>query len=674
MTDSNYPSFLDAEPIPSGRNDPTDPNIAWRPSAGYLQRSRLRAFMEANEVTTFNELLNRAGVAPEWFWEAVVRDLDLQFYKPYENILDTSRGWPWATWFNGAQYNYVHDALDKRAVRSSNGTVPRDAGRPAIIFEGEEGVIRTLTYAQLHTQVCKFANGLRSLGVVEGDRVGLFMPFTPEVAIAMLACGKIGAVLIPIFSGYAAPSIAARLNDGGAKVLITTDGATRRGKPIAMKEVADAAADASPTVEKVIVHRRIGNQVPWNSKRDVWWEDLIDGQLDECDSVHTDAEQLYMLIYTSGTTGKPKGAQHVHAGFPVKGAQDMAHCFDVQPGDILFWYTDIGWMMGPWAISGALMLGATLFMYDGTPDFPDADRLWAMIERHKITHLGISPTAIRALMTHGNEWVEKHDLSSLQFLGSTGEPWNPDPWWWYLNTVGGGRCPIINYSGGTEISGGILCCNPLLPIKPTSFNAPVPGMAADVVDEQGNPVRGAVGELALRGPWPGMTRGFWGDPDRYESTYFSRVPGLWVHGDWAMIDDEGYWYILGRSDDTIKVAGKRLGPAEVESAAVGHPLVSEAAAIGVPDELKGEVVVVFAVLRRGAEQTDLLREEITAAIVNQLGKSLAPKKILFVSDLPKTRNAKIMRRVIRARYLDEPLGDISSLENPAAVDEIGMAK
>ncbi len=665
-----YPSRLEATNIPCGQDDPHASDIAWRPTPFYLERSRLKAFIERQGVTDFEELLNKAAASPEWFWKAAIEDLGVEFYTPYTKVMDTSRGWQWTTWFTGAKYNYVHDALDKHAAGEG-----RD--RTAIIFEGEEGVASkmvALTYGQLHAEVCRFANGLRSLGVKEGDRVGLYMPFTPEVAIAMLACGKIGAIFIPIFSGYAAPSVASRLNDCGAKVLVTADGFTRRGKPVAMKEVADQAADEAPSVEKVVVYRRLGRDVPWNEHRDVWWDSLMEGQSARCESVHTDAEQLYMIIYTSGTTGKPKGAQHVHCGFPIKGAQDMAQCFDVQPGDIMFWYTDIGWMMGPWAISGALMLGATLFMYDGTPDYPEPDRVWAMLERHHITHLGISPTAIRALMSQGDEWVDKHNLSSVLFLGSTGEPWNPDPWWWYFNKVGGGRCPVINYSGGTEISGGILCCNPLLPIKPTSFNAPVPGMAADVVDEQGNAVRGAVGELALRGPWPGMTRGFWGDQQRYIETYFSRIPGLWVHGDWAEVDDDGYWYILGRSDDTIKVAGKRLGPAEVESAAVSHPAVSEAAAIGVPDQLKGESVIVFTILRPQHQPSDALRTEITEAIIGQLGKSLAPKRVLFVNELPKTRNAKIMRRVIRAKYLSEDLGDISSLENPSAVEEIGKAR
>jgi acetyl-CoA synthetase len=666
MNGQTYPSRISATSIPSARDEPDVGGIAWRPTPRYLERSRLCSFMDRLQVPDFETLLNKAAESPEWFWDSVVKDLALEFYSPYQQVLDTSEGWQWTKWFVGSKYNYTHDALDKHAAGAR-----RD--QPAIIFEGEDGIVRTLTYGELHAEVCKFAHGLRSLGVNEGDRVGLYMPFTPEVAIAMLACGKIGAIFIPIFSGYAAPSVASRLNDCTAKVLVTADGFTRRGKLVAMKEVADEAANAALSIEKVIVYRHLGRDIPLREGRDVLWEDLVAEQPSGLETVRTDAEQLYMIIYTSGTTGKPKGAQHVHCGFPIKGAQDMAHCFDVQPGDILFWYTDIGWMMGPWAISGALMLGATLFMYDGTPDFPEPDRVWAMVERHRITHLGISPTAIRALMAHGDDWVDKHDLSSLMFLGSTGEPWNPDPWWWYFNKVGGGRCPIINYSGGTEISGGILCCNPLLPIKPASFNAPVPGMAADVIDDKGEPVRGAVGELVIRGPWPGMTRGFWGDPQRYLETYFSRVPGVWVHGDWAEVDEDGYWYILGRSDDTIKVAGKRLGPAEVESAAVSHPAVSEAAAIGVPDELKGEAVVVFAILRPKHEPTDALRKEISEAIIAQLGKSLAPKRILFVTEVPKTRNAKIMRRVIRAKYLGEPLGDISSLENPSAVEEIARA-
>jgi acetyl-CoA synthetase len=381
-----------------------------------------------------------------------------------------------------------------------------------------------------------------------------------------------------------------------------------------------------------------------------------------------------MIIYTSGTTGRPKGAVHVHGGFPVKAAQDMAHCMDIQEGDVVFWFTDIGWMMGPWLIAGALMLGATVVVYDGTPDFPDESRVWSMVERHKVTHLGISPTAIRGLMRAGEGPVRKHDRSSLFALASTGEPWNPESWWWYFRTVGDTRCPIINYSGGTEISGGILGCTTWTDIKPGSFRGPVPGMAADVVDEQGRPLLGAVGELVLRAPWPGMTRGFWKDRERYLETYWSRIPDVWVHGDWARIDEDGFWYIQGRSDDTLKIAGKRVGPAEVESAAVANASVGEAAAIGVPDELKGEAIVVFAVARPGVTVDAALERSVSDTIAEQLGKPLRPKTVRFVRQLPKTRNGKILRRLIRGAYLGmTDLGDTSSLEDPRALDEVRAA-
>jgi len=386
-----------------------------------------------------------------------------------------------------------------------------------------------------------------------------------------------------------------------------------------------------------------------------------------------DAEDPLMVIYTSGTTGRPKGAVHTHCGFPVKAAQDMAFGTDVHSGDVIFWLTDMGWMMGPWLVFGSLILGATMCLYDGAPDYPGPDRLWALAERHALTHLGLSPTLVRALVRFGAEPVKKHDLSRLRFFASTGEPWNPEPWLWLFNVVGEGKRPIINYSGGTEISGGIVMANPLLPLKPCAFSAACPGIAADVVDEAGQPVRNAVGELVIRQPWIGMTRGFWKDPQRYEDTYWSRFPGMWVHGDFAAIDADRQWYILGRSDDTIKVAGKRLGPAEVESILVAHPAVLEAAAIGVPDEVKGSAVVGFCVLRPGQVGTPELREELMARVAAELGKPLKPRDIRFVRDLPKTRNAKVMRRLIRAAYLGQPLGDTSSLENPQAVEEIGRA-
>ncbi len=635
---------------------------AWTPSEEYRNRSRLRAFARAHGHEDYASLLRWSQTDLPGFWRAVERDLDLVWTKRYEDVLDDSLGIPWTTWWTGGRMNYVATALRSRL----------GPDRIAVIAEGEEGTVRRVSYGQLARDVAAFGNGLRGLGVAKGDRVGIFMPMTYECVVAVLAVGMIGAVYIPIFSGYGADAIAGRLRDCDASVLICADGFYRRGQVVPMKETADAAVASVPSITRVVVAERVGRSFA-RQDRDVRWRDVQGGDAPAFED--TAAEDPFMVIYTSGTTGKPKGAVHVHGGFPVKAAQDLAHCFDLQDGDVILWSTDIGWMMGPWLIAGGLMLGATIVLYDGTPDFPDASRMWSIVERHKVTHLGISPTAIRGLMRSGEEPVRRHDLSSLFVLGSTGEPWNPDPWWWYFRNVGGSRCPIINYSGGTEVSGGIVGCTTWTPIEVGSFIGPCPGILADVVDEQGRPVRGAVGELVIRKPWPGMTRGFWkdgrGDDSRYIQTYWSRWPDIWVHGDWARIDDAGYWYIEGRSDDTLKVAGKRVGPAEVESAAVAHPAVSEAAAVGVPHEIKGEAIVVFCVLRPGREAGEALATEVKDKVAELLGKPLRPEAVRFVAQLPKTRNAKILRRVIRGAYLGkQDLGDLSSLENPQAVEEI----
>ncbi len=648
--------------------DGEDDEIVWRPNAEYLERSRLRRFMAAQGIATFEDLLTRAASEPEWFWGAVVADLDLQFYTPYERVMDDSRGREWTTWFPGGRYNWVHNAVDKYAVGER-------ADALALVWAGDDEQTRELTFRELHRAANQLAGALASLGVGAGDRVGIFLPMLVETVVATLAVGKLGAIFIPIFSGYGAESVATRLRDAEARCLITADGFYRRGGTVPMKATADEAVATAPSVEHVVVVRRLGrDDTPMAAGRDVWWDAAVAGQPEAFDTARTNAEDPFMIIYTSGTTGTPKGALHTHDGFPIKATQDMAHCFDVGPDDTLLWLTDLGWMMGPWAIIGTLTLGATLVIFEGTPDYPRPDRLWELVERHKVTVCGVAPTVIRALMAQGDAWPNGRDLSSLRVLGSSGEAWNPGPWRWFFEAVGGGRCPIINYSGGTEISGGILSSFTILPLKPTCFSAPVPGMDVDVVDDAGAPLRGAVGELVIRNTWPGMTRGFWRDPDRYLDAYWSRFPGLWVHGDFAQINADGYWYILGRSDDTIKVAGKRVGPAEVESAAVGHLAVQEAAAIGVPHPVKGDAIVVFIVLRAGHAPDEPTRLAIEARIVNELGKALKPEGLKFVADLPKTRNAKVMRRVIRARYLGLPLGDITALENPAAVEAIGEAR
>ena len=644
-------------------------DVAWRPTAELLRDARLARFLRMTGEPSLDRLQARASANPGWFWGAAADDIGIAWQRRPHEVLDATHGPAWIRWWGGGAFDYARAATEPRAQRAPDGV--------AVTWEGEDGAVSTLTNAALLAEVETAARRLVAHGIRPGDRVGILLPLLVETVVAVLALGRIGAIYTPIFSGYAAPAVATRLNDCEATALITCDGFLRRGAWVPLKDVADAAVAQSPTVRRVLVIRRAGAAIEtaWNQERDAWWHEEPPGSsaTDPRPAIldtPTDPETPYLLIYTSGTTGRPKGAVHVHGGFPIKGAQDLAHQFDLGEGDALFWFTDLGWMMGPWAISGALLLGARLILYEGAPDFPAPDRLWSIVARHRVTHLGLSPTVIRSLMAHGEEPVRGHDLGSLRVLGSTGEPWNPDPWWWYFREVGGGRCPIVNYSGGTEVAGGILGGNLLTPIKPTAFSGPCIGTAADVVDDTGAPLRDLVGELVIRAPLPGMTRGFWRDRERYEETYWSRFPGLWLHGDWARVDADGHWYILGRSDDTLKIAGKRVGPAEVESAAVAHPGVLEAAAIGVPHAVKGEVVVVLAVLRPGVSGDPELAVSVAQRVAAELGKPLRPDSVEFVPALPKTRSGKVMRRVIRAAYLGHDPGDLSALDDARAVEAI----
>jgi acetyl-CoA synthetase len=660
MTASSWPVF--------GRDVP---DAAWRPTADDLRGSRLARFIRKAGMADLDALQARAATDPAWFWGAAADDLALPWQRPPTVVMDGSGGPEWTRWWSGGAFNHAAAAIDPRAERDPDGE--------ALVWEGEDGEVRRFSARELRDAVERAAAMLAAEGVGPGDRVGILLPMLPETAIAVLALGLLGAIFSPIFSGYGATAVAARLNDCGASVLITADGFLRRGGVVPLKETADEAVGMAPTVRRVIVVRRLGDRrsaVAWDETRDRWWpaDEPRDSRTDHArawpDRPETDPESPYMVIYTSGTTGRPKGAVHVHGGFPIKAAQDLAHCFDLQAGDALFWFTDLGWMMGPWSISGSLLLGARLVLYEGTPDYPGPDRLWSIVARHRVTHLGLSPTVVRALIPSGTDPVRAHDRSSLRVLGSTGEPWNPDPWWWFFREIGEGRCPIVNYSGGTEVSGGIVSGNLVTPVRPTSFAGPNVGVAADVVDVAGNPVRGEVGELVIRQPLPGMTRGFWKDPERYLEAYWSRLPGIWVHGDWARVDADGYWYIQGRSDDTLKVAGKRVGPAEVESAAVAHPGVVEAAAVGIPHAVKGESIAVFCVLRPGEAAGPEIRAAISAEVVRELGKALKPDVIEIVPALPKTRSGKVMRRVIRAAYLGLDPGDVSALDDPALLDAI----
>jgi acetyl-CoA synthetase len=621
--------------------------VLWRPPLD--GSTNVERFMAAHGIGNFAALVERSIAEPEWFWAAVIDFLELPFATPWEQVLDVADGIPWARWFTGSRLNIASACVDRWAASTP--------AADAVIWEGEDGRTVTWTYAELRGHVDALAFELQRLGIGEGDVVGIFLPMVPEVVAACMAIAKLGAIFLPIFSGYGVDAIVVRLTDADAKAIITASHAQRRGRALDMAATAHEAAARCATVEHVVV---VEPGAGW-SKPEVPFPTRF-----------VDAEQPLFIAYTSGTTGRPKGSVHVQGGFLVKIAEEAAFQFDCKPSDRLFWLADFGWIMGPWEIVGALSNGATVCLYDGAPDFPEPDRLWSYVERHRVTILGISPTLIRGLMAHGDEWVTRHDLSSLRVLGSTGEPWNEQAWRWYFVFAGRANCPIINISGGTEVGACFLSPHPIEELTPTTLGGPALGMAVDVFGDDGRPLREAVGELVCTKPWPGMTRGLFKDPDRYLEVYWSRWPNVWVHGDWASIED-GRWYLHGRSDDTIKIAGKRLGPAEAEAAVVGHHAVLEAAAVGMPNELKGEELWLYVVLAPGNAPSKRLRAELIATVEDALGKAFKPAGVRFVASLPKTRSAKILRRAIRATALGADPGDLSSLEDPASIDAIRQA-
>jgi acetyl-CoA synthetase len=618
--------------------------FVWEPSAERVEQANVVRLWRKLGCESYHELHRVSIEEPERFWPAVIDDLGLEFSTPWERVLDVSAGIEWATWFVGGGLNIATNCLHRHAERR-----PDDV---AAVFLGEEGERRERTYAELSHETSQLAEALVELGVEPGDRVAIYMPMCPEVAVASHACAHVGAVQVPIFSGFAAPAIAQRLEASDSKVVICADGSFRRGRWLPMRETVDEARAEVAVIE-------------WDRRR-AEWPELVRRQPGTRPALQVDSEHPYLLTYTSGTTGPPKGVLHVHGGFLVSIAREVAYQTDVNEGDVVHFATDMGWIMGPWTVVGAGAVGATIVFAEGAPDWPD-DRLWRTIEQERVTMLGVSPTLIRALLPKGSPQT---DTSSLRAIATTGEPWNPDPYLWLHQHVGGGRTPIVNLSGGTEVGACFLSVCVAYPIKPVSLGFPALGEDMDVFDPEGRSVRGEVGELVCKRPFPGMTRGLWGDPERYLETYWSRFPGVWTHGDWASVDEDGYWFLHGRSDDTLNIAGKRIGPAELESAAVSHPGVAEAAAVGVPHEVKGEVAWIFCVRSPDADPGE---QDVAAKVAEVLGKAFTPERIVFVGSLPKTRSAKIVRRAVRAKVLGKDPGDLSSLENPDALDEIANA-
>jgi acetyl-CoA synthetase len=627
--------------------------IVWTAPNDVVERSVTARFMRQQRVETYDQLVARSIAQPEWFWDAVVEFLGIPFDPRPTRVLDAHNGLPWTRWFVDGGINLAYACVDRWAAVQRTTT--------AIVEEREAGAVRSLTYGQLRDEVTRATSALRAAGVGPGDRVAIYLPMTIEAVVSFLAIARAGAIAVPIFSGFGAAAVATRLADAEAKLLVTCAAFERRGRAVDVLSIVRDALRAYAVPTTFVVGDVHGEDDVIAGMRT--WADALAGAPDDGALQATDAETPVLLGYTSGTTGRPKGVVHVHGGFTVKVAQEAAFQTDIQPGDVVTWVSDMGWIMGPWTIVGALANGATLALYDGAPDAPDPGRLWRFVDRHRVSILGVSPSLVRGLKAHGDAPVVASDRSSLRVFGSTGEPWDPDAWHWLFSAVGNRRVPIVNLSGGTEVGACLLSVNLLQGLKPTSLGGPALGMHVDVVDDEGRSVRGEVGELVCRAAWPAMTRGLWRDPDRYLESYWGRWPDVWVHGDWASIDDDGFWYLHGRSDDTLNIAGKRIGPAEIEAVALRHPLVTGAAAIGVPDPQKGERLVLFATAPVADEG---VTAELSDAVVREFGKPFRPE-VRLVGDLPRTRSAKVVRRAIKAVALGEDPGDLSTLENPEAL-------
>jgi acetyl-CoA synthetase len=632
--------------------------MIWEPSREYIERTNVWRFLRRLGFDSREDFLAFSSREPERFWDEMMREMGVEWFEPCHQVMDASRGPAWTRWFSGGRLNIAHNCLDRWA----------GSDRVACVWEGESGETRTVTFAGLQAEANRVANGLVALGLEPGDRIALCMPMVPEILSILYGAFKAGITVAPIFAGFGLGAIAARLEDSGARVLFTATRLERRGKllplagkipPIVPHTVVLPYPTQNPSRDPGVGDLVAG--VPYREGAVFSWHDFLRAQPPTFPTASLDSEARALLLYTSGTTGRPKGTVHTHGGCLAQCGKEIWLAFDHQPADRFFWLADIGWMMGPWSIIGNHLFGGTIFLYDGAPDFPGPGRLWDMIDRHGITTFGISPTAIRMLSKHA---ADLPPMASLRLLGSSGEPWDEQAWLWFFERVGRNRLPIINISGGTEIIGCFLFPLPIQPLKPCSLGGPAPGMAVDVVDETGASVRSRKGYLVCRQPSPSMTRGIWNDAERYVDAYWSRFPGMWYHGDWASVDEDGHWFLHGRADESMNVAGRKMGPAEIEDAIMQHPGVAEAAVIGVPDDVKGEAIVGYAVAKPGRA---LDAAAVCATVAAVMGPAFRPREVIVVPELPKTQSGKIVRRLIRQKYLGEPLGDLSTVANPWAL-------
>jgi len=630
------------------------------PSEKQIEESNIYSLMKKYGITSISELSKRAEKDLDWFWEAVNEDVGIVWDKKYECVSDFSKGYPWPKWFVGGKINIIRSSVEKFAKKTPD--------KIAYHFIAEDGKTKKLTYKELESEVNKVANGLRALGIAKGDVVAIYMPMIAEAIITILACAKIGAIQTIIFSGYSSESLQIRLKDCNAKILFVSDGFNRRGKPISQKKIVEVAVKDT-NIQKIVVVSYKGIDA-YDSSIAVSYTDLIHAQNKECKTEIMDSDDPLFILYTSGTTGKPKGVVHLHGGFSVFAGHQSAYLIDMHQNDVLLWPADIGWITGlVWNVYGLLIRGGTAVIYDGAIDWPDYNRLWDLIDAYEVTIFGISPTAVRLFKKNGVEPLKNHKLEKIRNIPTTGEPIDEESWWWLFEKVGRRKIPIMNLSGGTEIGGAMLSVFPGMKLKPTTVGIPCPGMILDVYDDDGNSIQNKKGYLVVKAPWPAITKGLLNDEKRYLETYWARFNNVWFHGDYVLVDEDGLWYMHGRADDVINVSGHRLSTAEIEQCLISHPKISEVASISIPDEVTGEAIVVFAVLEKKFVN-EKVEEELAQYVSEKIGKLARPKRVFLISDLPKTRTGKIIRRLLKAQLLEQPLGDLSSLENPQVLDEI----